>query len=609
MKKLLTVSIFCSFLFVELNAQNAPDERSSWVTVASTDELTMSPTKQTVFNKIKVMKGYENPVAIHVKRIARSIAGDGSLSFNLPGVTQSLKARSIYIDAESEETYEWMGEFEDEMGSMTVVSDKGKIRAHIFYGDEAYEIFPVDKDTHVLMKVKKQSYTGNECATPHTNGNIENIKNDRLSSNARIIACPETIRVLALTTPAARTEDPNLNQTIQLAISQFNQARSNSLITSQANIILAEIRDTNFVENAGNILADRNAIIANEDFQDWRDEENADIVLMFTNGDYNGGVVGIAGSLLLNADSAYAIAEIPFATTTYTATHEIGHLFGSRHQFAVDDTPGFHHGFRWSYGFWIWTTKRHTIMHTQQLDHTRQLYFSNPNISDHGKAMGTTDLEYNARWIGEHANQVSLFRTGGGVMTAYIEGPYELYPEYPYGIWEAVVGCGDAPFTYAWQVSLDGFNYGNVLGTGETFGNFAFENFYLRLTVTSNDGQQRISTHYVWFNSSAYRLSEELTEDINSVSELSDLDMSLGNAYPNPSSNEAYIPFSVQQKQEIKIELLDFNGKQLRTLAEGEYEKDNHYISFNTSKLKTGLYLYKLTGRDFKNVKKIMIDK
>ncbi len=61
--------------------------------------------------------------------------------------------------------------------------------------------------------------------------------------------------------------------------------------------------------------------------------------------------------------------------------------------------------------------------------------------------------------------------------------------------------------------------------------------------------------------------------------------------------------------QAIKIELLDFNGKSLTTLAQGEYEKGVHYISFSTAKLKNGLYMYQLTGRDFTSTKKIMIDK
>ncbi len=561
------------------------------------------------------MDGYENPVAVDVKSIAKSIAGDGSLSFSLPGAMQSIKARSINVDAESEETYVWMGEFEDGMGSMTVVSDRGKVRAHISYDDEAYEIFPVDKDMHVLMKVKSKPVTGNECATPHTAGNIETIENDGSKSNARIIACPERIRVLALTTPAARAADPSLNQTIALAISQFNQARSNSQINPQANIILAEIRDTDFDENTWNIFTDRRDINITQNFQNWRDDADADLVLMFTNGNYFGGLVGVAGTLVLDADSAYAIVEIPEATTNYTATHEIGHLFGARHQTCAmfpndgcDNTAGFMHGYRYSYGAAWWLKRRTTMMHQNRLQHTRVLNFSNPNTSDHGTVMGTAASEHNARWIGEHANQVSQFELGGGVMSVYFDGPNILDYDMPYGNYEAVVQCGDAPYTYAWRVSPDGFNYGGVLGTGETFGHFSsFESFYLRLTVTSDDGQQRDYSRFIWFDDQGgYRLSEEQTEDISSNTAL---DMSLGNAYPNPSSDETYIPFSVQQKQAIKIELLDFNGKSLATLVEDEYEKGNHYISFNTAKLKKGLYLYQLTGRDFTSIKKIIIDK
>jgi len=55
---------------------------SSWITDASTDALKLPTVKQAVFNKIKKMEGYEDPVAIDVKSIAKSIEGDSSLSFS-----------------------------------------------------------------------------------------------------------------------------------------------------------------------------------------------------------------------------------------------------------------------------------------------------------------------------------------------------------------------------------------------------------------------------------------------------------------------------------------------------------------------------------------------
>ncbi len=231
-----------------------------------------------------------------------------------------------------------------------------------------------------------------------------------------------------------------------------------------------------------------------------------------------------------------------------------------------------------------------------------------PPAWKNGKVIGTTNQEHNARWIGERTNQVSQFRTGGGTMSVYYDGPYEL--TYPYGTWEAVVQCGDAPYSYDWRVSYDGFNYGGVLGTGETFGHHTFENFYLRLTVTSDDGQLRSFTRYIPVLYSPYRIAASQTGDINLLSdELNSLDLSLGEAYPNPTTNRIYIPFTVNQRQAIKIELFDFNGKHLKTLVDADYEKGIHEFSLNTTKFKSGLYMYQLTGKDFTSTKKIIINK
>ncbi len=108
-------------------------------------------------------------------------------------------------------------------------------------------------------------------------------------------------------------------------------------------------------------------------------------------------------------------------------------------------------------------------------------------------------------------------------------------------------------------------------------------------TVTSSDGQQRISTYYVWFNGSPYRRSYESTEDINLISdELIEFDLTLGEAYPNPTTSRVQIPCTVNQRQAIKIELLDFNGKHLKTLVDGDYEKGIYEFSLNTTKFTSG---------------------
>lgn len=632
MKTILTIPIIFCFLIVKLNAQDA---QTDWIKPLSVNELTLSADKKSVLDKIKAMDYYENPVMIETKSIAKSISSDGSLSFVLPGSKQTFTARANEVEAISEDTYTWMGKFDEDMGSIIVVSDEGKIRAHINVLDEIYEIFSVDKDLHVLMKVKDHNNPNQKCGHDVYGNDVQSNEkdvsgtdgiDDLKNSNSRIVPCPETIRVLALTTPRARNTDPNLNQTINLAISQFNQVRSNSQVSAQASLTLAGITAIDFVENRFNIENDLDALIADPDIQGLRNDADADIVVIFTDVDYivdNFNIYGIAGprTLMLDPDSAYAIVEIPQATTIYTATHEIGHLFGARHNrcytfpdgyYPCDPTQPytFNHGHRWSYGTWIWTTRRHSIMHTIQADHTVQPYFSNPNLSDHGKPMGTTTFENNARWISEHANQVSQFRLGGVAMTAYFEGPYELYQYNPYGVWEAVVRCGDAPYTYQWRTSQDGFNFGGVSGTGETFGHYSFQSFYLRLTVTSNDGQQSTYTQYIYFNSGGYRLATEAQDDINLISdESNEILLSLGDAYPNPSSDKINLPFTVNIKQPVKIELLDINGKTVLTLADHEFERGFHELYINISRLNSGLYMYKMTCTDFSSSKKILINK
>jgi hypothetical protein len=126
--------------------------------------------------------------------------------------------------------------------------------------------------------------------------------------------------------------------------------------------------------------------------------------------------------------------------------------------------------------------------------------------------------------------------------------------------------------------------------------------------VTSNDGQLSTYTQYIYFNSGGYRLGTEAQDDLNLISdESNEILLSLGDAYPNPTFNKVYIPFTVSIKQPVKIELLDLNGKNVYTVVENDYERGIHEVIVDTSKLMMGLYMYKMVCNDFTETKKLII--
>src|SRR5690606_17234090 len=88
--------------------------------------------------------------------------------------------------------------------------------------------------------------------------------------------------------------------------------------------------------------------------QNLRNQFEADLVVLLTNGAWYGGFVGLAEAFGPAEDDAYAIVQVLHATSSLTFAHEVGHLMGGKHQQCsiflnggCDDTLGDAHG----YGF------------------------------------------------------------------------------------------------------------------------------------------------------------------------------------------------------------------------------------------------------------------
>lgn len=69
-------------------------------------------------------------------------------------------------------------------------------------------------------------------------------------------------------------------------------------------------------------------------------------------------------------------------------------------------------------------------------------------------------------------------------------------------------------------------------------------------------------------------------------------------AYPNPFSGSTLIQFSINAPASLKIELWDLNGRKIKLIAEGNFEKGNHEMVLDNTDLSTGVYLLKLITSD-----------
>ena len=69
----------------------------------------------------------------------------------------------------------------------------------------------------------------------------------------------------------------------------------------------------------------------------------------------------------------------------------------------------------------------------------------------------------------------------------------------------------------------------------------------------------------------------------------------LAQNYPNPFNPGTIVPFTLQERNEIRLEVFDMLGRKVAVLADGLYDAGSHEVRFDARDLSSGVYLYRLS--------------
>ena len=83
----------------------------------------------------------------------------------------------------------------------------------------------------------------------------------------------------------------------------------------------------------------------------------------------------------------------------------------------------------------------------------------------------------------------------------------------------------------------------------------------------------------------------------------------LGQNYPNPFNPSTTISFDIPTRNAVSLKVYDILGKEVMTLADGEYSAGSYNITADLSRLASGMYLYRLKALNFMDVKKMVLTK
>jgi len=81
---------------------------------------------------------------------------------------------------------------------------------------------------------------------------------------------------------------------------------------------------------------------------------------------------------------------------------------------------------------------------------------------------------------------------------------------------------------------------------------------------------------------------------------------SLSQNYPNPFNPSTEIKYSIPKSGIVILKVYDILGQEVATLVNQEQKAGNYIVSFNASKLASGIYIYRMQSGDFSLTKKMV---
>ncbi len=219
------------------------------------------------------------------------------------------------------------------------------------------------------------------------------------------------IRVLVNYTSAAKTAAGDIDALIDLSLAETNQAYVNSGVN--ARVELAHKAAVTYTQSGTQETDNNRYAAASDGYMDeihtQRNTYAADVGMLVVNdGDES---CGIARSIGATTTTAFATVHWDCSTGNLSFGHELGHLYGARHNPQNDGntTP-----FAYGHGYWAPNAAWRTIMAypCSAKSCARLNYWSSPlNTYTDGQAMGTAANSDNRRVLNERAAVLAEFRS------------------------------------------------------------------------------------------------------------------------------------------------------------------------------------------------------
>ncbi|UAA38065.1 hypothetical protein KIH87_15410 [Paraneptunicella aestuarii] len=362
------------------------------------------------------LKLVNDPNVISVQQVnINTSAIDGAsstLNLNLgPGMTFTAKnsesywlsskyqAWTGYIETGVNSTLQ-PGEKKLNLNHINLVKNNNRVRGQFNIGDRNFEIRTTEEGAYILTELNYLNLLEEDLPNDMTQLKGEEETSSRVSSELSPSATSATIRIMQIATPEAVSAEGGQNSMLDRMYSHLsitNQIYANnglSITVQNAGMYNTGTSElSNFNSNLTGLVNTSDGYL--DDFAGYiRDVQGADVVALIAHGP-SSGLCGRASAIKASASNAFFIMSTGLSCEyTKSFTHELGHLFGARHDAAHDSSTS---PYAYGHGYVNTGAGIRSIMATNSNPGTRILMLSTDDQTYSGATIGTAALEDNER--------------------------------------------------------------------------------------------------------------------------------------------------------------------------------------------------------------------